>query len=208
MMSCGVCSRWQHIQCHDHADRQAGRPRRNWNSEEFICSRCRAAQRVQYNNHQSPTSKPISSQNAGLPSFQGHAPSQLHTPSGSSNIYHEDYPNSSDYLSGYNNRLMQNHSGAPNGQQHPNAQYSSSLANHSVLSFSHYQPAQHAFLPSAPNKISHPNAQSFYTHTNNTFQPNRHDHSTPQVCIWFSSWNRLTISLLDFRLERKCSTIA
>jgi hypothetical protein len=183
MMSCGVCSKWQHIQCHNRADRLAGRPRRNWNSEEFICSRCRAAQQVQYNNHQSPRSKPVSLQNVRLPPFQGHAPSQLNPPSGSSSIYHQDYRNSSHYLSGYNNPLMQNHSGRPNGQQYPNGQYPSSLAGHSVLSFSHYQPAQHAFLPSAPNKTSHPNAQSLYAHINNTFQPHHHDHSTPQVCI-------------------------
>ncbi|KDQ59209.1 hypothetical protein JAAARDRAFT_33945 [Jaapia argillacea MUCL 33604] len=41
MMCCGSCSKWQHIACHDNADRQAGRLRRNWEAEEFTCRRCR-----------------------------------------------------------------------------------------------------------------------------------------------------------------------
>ncbi|KAH8093710.1 hypothetical protein BXZ70DRAFT_376563 [Cristinia sonorae] len=41
MVSCGSCSRWQHITCHDHADLAAGRPRRNWESGQFYCQRCR-----------------------------------------------------------------------------------------------------------------------------------------------------------------------
>lgn len=41
MVSCGVCSRWQHITCYDHVDRMAGRPRRNWEYQQFFCQRCR-----------------------------------------------------------------------------------------------------------------------------------------------------------------------
>jgi hypothetical protein len=42
MMSCGLCSKWQHIACHDRADQQAGRRRRNWDVVEFFCLKCRA----------------------------------------------------------------------------------------------------------------------------------------------------------------------
>lgn len=42
MMSCGLCSKWQHIACHDHADQQVGRRRRNWDVVEFFCLKCRA----------------------------------------------------------------------------------------------------------------------------------------------------------------------
>lgn len=42
MMSCGLCSKWQHIACHDRADQQAGRSRRNWDVVEFFCLKCRA----------------------------------------------------------------------------------------------------------------------------------------------------------------------
>lgn len=40
LLCCGKCSKWQHIVCHDLADRQAGRPKRNWDTEEFICRAC------------------------------------------------------------------------------------------------------------------------------------------------------------------------
>jgi len=40
MMSCGLCSKWQHIACHDLADHQAGRRRRNWDRVEFFCAQC------------------------------------------------------------------------------------------------------------------------------------------------------------------------
>lgn len=44
LVSCGTCSRWQHIVCHDNADVRAGRLRRNWDSQQFTCSRCRIEQ--------------------------------------------------------------------------------------------------------------------------------------------------------------------
>ena len=40
LLCCGRCSKWQHIVCHDLADRQAGRPKRNWDTEEFTCRAC------------------------------------------------------------------------------------------------------------------------------------------------------------------------
>ena len=40
MMCCSVCSKWQHISCHDGADLRAGRPQRNWDVEDFVCRRC------------------------------------------------------------------------------------------------------------------------------------------------------------------------
>ncbi|KAH8981590.1 hypothetical protein EDB86DRAFT_3086957 [Lactarius hatsudake] len=40
LLCCGKCSKWQHIACHDSADRQAGRPKRDWDREEFICRAC------------------------------------------------------------------------------------------------------------------------------------------------------------------------
>ena len=44
MMSCALCSKWQHILCHNKRDQAAGHPARNWDSVEFICQRCRAYQ--------------------------------------------------------------------------------------------------------------------------------------------------------------------
>ena len=40
LLCCGKCARWQHIACHDSADRKAGRPKRDWDKEEFICRAC------------------------------------------------------------------------------------------------------------------------------------------------------------------------
>ncbi|KAI0048997.1 hypothetical protein FA95DRAFT_1557418 [Auriscalpium vulgare] len=45
LLCCGKCSKWQHIACHDYADRSAGRPKRNWDVEEFICRNCQLAER-------------------------------------------------------------------------------------------------------------------------------------------------------------------
>ncbi|KAJ6448937.1 hypothetical protein C8R45DRAFT_1045711 [Mycena sanguinolenta] len=42
MVGCGLCSQWHHTNCHDIADQQAGRPRRNWDQVEFICRQCQA----------------------------------------------------------------------------------------------------------------------------------------------------------------------
>ena len=41
MVSCGSCSQWQHIDCHDLYDQRMGRPRRDWKKQQFYCMRCR-----------------------------------------------------------------------------------------------------------------------------------------------------------------------
>lgn len=41
-MCCGSCNIWQHIPCHEERDRRNGRPPRDWEREEFHCSRCRS----------------------------------------------------------------------------------------------------------------------------------------------------------------------
>ncbi|KAI0312318.1 hypothetical protein OF83DRAFT_668150 [Amylostereum chailletii] len=40
LLCCGKCNRWQHIACHDYEDRKVGRPKRDWNTEEFLCKKC------------------------------------------------------------------------------------------------------------------------------------------------------------------------
>jgi hypothetical protein len=42
MMCCRICSKWQHISCHDGADSFADRAERKWTVEEFICQLCRS----------------------------------------------------------------------------------------------------------------------------------------------------------------------
>lgn len=38
--ACERCGKWQHTECHDKADDQAGRPRRDWSKVEFLCKSC------------------------------------------------------------------------------------------------------------------------------------------------------------------------
>lgn len=140
MVSCGMCSRWQHIPCHDAADDKAGRPRRNWQHEKFYCSRCRPAamqrlangttrstsvtsqprtqarsqkaptQAMQYNSYSHPTSDPLYSQRAAY----------------SSNVpYGQQYPDQRAMASG--------------------SMYGTQQRSQAGISFSHYQPQQHAF---------------------------------------------------------------
>ncbi|KAF8518471.1 hypothetical protein JB92DRAFT_2902655 [Gautieria morchelliformis] len=45
LMCCERCNKWQHIRCHDQADFIAGRPRRNWELEDFLCTTCAATPR-------------------------------------------------------------------------------------------------------------------------------------------------------------------
>ncbi|KAJ7454864.1 hypothetical protein FB451DRAFT_1049218 [Mycena latifolia] len=52
MFCCGLCSQWQHIACHDRADMQAGRPRRNWDQVEFVCRQCQVRRIAAKNSRQ------------------------------------------------------------------------------------------------------------------------------------------------------------
>ncbi|KAJ1925560.1 hypothetical protein IWQ60_004498 [Tieghemiomyces parasiticus] len=40
MVACERCDIWQHIACINRADRQAGRPKRDWDHEDFVCQSC------------------------------------------------------------------------------------------------------------------------------------------------------------------------
>ncbi|KAJ7844367.1 hypothetical protein B0H14DRAFT_2278678, partial [Mycena olivaceomarginata] len=54
MLCCGVCSQWHHTKCHDLADKQAGRPRRNWDQVEFVCRHCQTRRAAAKNSEQYP----------------------------------------------------------------------------------------------------------------------------------------------------------
>ena len=188
MMSCGVCSRWQHIQCHDRADRSAGRPRRNWNAEEFICSRCRASQRVQYNSYLPPGTKatprlpnPTQPPSIYAPQIQAYGSSSPGLPPPASTAYPQDHRDPSHYLSGYRNSIQQSYYSRPNGHQYPNMQFPSSSTTHSSLSFSHYQPSQHAFLINPPQKPPYLNNHPSYSTNNSTVLPHQQKHDSPHI---------------------------
>ena len=84
LLCCGKCSKWQHIACHDLADRQAGRPKRNWDTEEFICRACQG--RTVANGRQVPN---------GSSHDEGRTPSPFyHQSSGYAGqaLYGQNYP--------------------------------------------------------------------------------------------------------------------
>ncbi|KIM33671.1 hypothetical protein M408DRAFT_158678 [Serendipita vermifera MAFF 305830] len=42
LISCKECGIWQHMMCHDRADRLEGKPKRNWTEEQLLCASCTA----------------------------------------------------------------------------------------------------------------------------------------------------------------------
>ncbi|KAG8969453.1 hypothetical protein FRC03_002729 [Tulasnella sp. 419] len=97
--ACEKCSKWQHIECHDFADDQAGRPRRDWNSVDFLCSSCQAKpNRIRSANPR--TSYPQRPGNAITPGIQkGH--STISNQPYSQLPYSPNYPNSNGVASHY-----------------------------------------------------------------------------------------------------------
>ncbi|KAI0249853.1 hypothetical protein BJV78DRAFT_632094 [Lactifluus subvellereus] len=65
LLCCGKCSKWQHIACHDLADRKAGRPKRDWDAEEFVCRACQRRSGSAVNGKQVPNGSAMSSYDAG-----------------------------------------------------------------------------------------------------------------------------------------------
>jgi hypothetical protein len=154
MMCCGICSRWQHIPCHDAADQQAGRRKRNWDTVEFTCQQCQL--RTAAARHPSLGYGPMQMQ---YPSHQVQNP-YSHLVSGSS------YPQQSQPQSGAYLRHNENY-GTPTlintmsyTRGHPAAAphqqpYTSSL------SFTHYQPHLREFSSSPHNYSSHTQAGGY-----------------------------------------------
>lgn len=75
LMCCEVCTKWQHIRCHDQADFISGRPRRDWDSEEFVCGSCKTYTKERMS-HQRLRDKPLEQ------------PSRLQPQSSSANCTH------------------------------------------------------------------------------------------------------------------------
>ncbi|KAF8149807.1 hypothetical protein B0H34DRAFT_731219 [Crassisporium funariophilum] len=161
MMSCGMCSKWQHIFCHDRADQAAGHPRRNWDAVEFICRTCRAS-RVNGSNGHYPI---VKHHTVDVPEPQGHS-SWSHQPSASTVPLSQQPPGS--YLSGSGKVPQHNYyerpaNGLPSNTYGP---YSSSIRTEThlpatsgprqTISFSHYQPTERGFSSSTQRSQGDP----------------------------------------------------
>ncbi|KAJ3559421.1 hypothetical protein NM688_g348 [Phlebia brevispora] len=148
MVSCNSCQRWQHIRCHDLADRQAGRPPRDWTRQPFFCQRCRPTHSRLPNGTIHPP-RPIDQYTWTQPQSQKTLPPPPQHPyvQPTSDVRYSQYSN---YESGspYPQQYMQS-------RPVPQGSYPRPQGN---ITFSHYQPEQGGFsrtsqqplIPSTP----------------------------------------------------------
>jgi hypothetical protein len=147
-MCCGRCSKWQHIMCHDRHDAAAGRPKRNWDAEDFICKRCHmsGSKSSSFNSNQLPTPTdlkaaygPVGSQPyySNQPSYsRDHYPNGSYYAGGAPSVRYS-YEHQSDIRSsGISSQISQSLSQAPRT---------------SGVTFAHYQPQQGGFSTSRPS---------------------------------------------------------
>jgi hypothetical protein len=136
LLCCGKCSKWQHIACHDLADRKAGRPKRDWDKEEFICRNCQSGRSLSTVANGSMRQVPngsSSSTAAASPYDAGRTPSPYYNPQTQTSGYAQP-PYGQNYP----------HPSLPHQQLRP-APYQ----HHTAITFSHYQPQQRGFTSSS-----------------------------------------------------------
>ncbi|KAI0636158.1 hypothetical protein C8Q77DRAFT_1277460 [Trametes polyzona] len=145
MVSCGSCNRWQHIACHDLNDQRLGRPRRNWEDQQFYCTRCRqrAMNGGAYGSHQQ-SSYPPRSHTSYSWTQSGHGV-PVHKPAAM-----DPYSQTSDPRYAQRHQL-ENGTGYSQQQYSTNhvgaASYSRSSYPNVGLSMSHYQSDQRGMPP-------------------------------------------------------------
>ncbi|GJE85675.1 hypothetical protein PsYK624_017540 [Phanerochaete sordida] len=141
MVSCGMCSRWQHIPCHDAADDKAGVARRNWKHEKFFCSRCKpvALQRQANGTARTTPAAPHRTPSRAQKSPAQAVPYNAYPQAASSPLYphpqQSAYSNGMSYGQQYSDQRAMPSASSPYAQQRTQG----------GISFSHYQPQQHAF---------------------------------------------------------------
>jgi hypothetical protein len=183
MVSCGMCSRWQHITCHDTADRNAGLPRRNWDTQQFYCQRCKpvAIQRLTNGTSRSSVTRQSGTTQPRVQKTHPSAP-QYNYPQPTSDLRYSQqttYGNGMSYTQPYCQDPHQLSSepmyGAP---QQPS----------STLTFSHYQPQQHGFSRTAwsngyPTNDMNARSMSHYSQNQQQYQNGSYasPHSSYQV---------------------------
>lgn len=145
LLCCGICGKWQHIICHDRQDTMAGRPKRNWDTEDFICRQCRLI-----------TSKSSSLDNStsllspGVNSKRGQA-SSTQAYYGQPSNHPRSYPNSGYYQhSSPNARYPYDHPDAQTTVPSPSSLTHTSQTRPTGVTFAHYQPQQGGFSTSRP----------------------------------------------------------
>lgn len=201
MMSCGICSKWQHIICHDRADQHAGLPKRNWDVVEFICQQCRSRMNT---THMGLTPgdyrQPQQASRPSLPHPQAplRAPYNQYIPPDAHLVHRQDgymgarnYPNQVNGNSAYAvQQLSSVRSPAippTHTQIHSHQQFYT--PPHPMIAISHYQPEQRRFSSSSQISQSHHASGSMhpYSHHPTTSYPAPGTNGQParsyQVCL-------------------------
>lgn len=139
MVCCNSCQKWQHIACHDAADRSVGRPPRDWNRQQFYCQRCRPTHVRAMNGGTPPHALPQRHvEQYGWPQAQGQKamppPPQHSYPQPTSDVRYQQYAN---YESNASYQQPYVHNRAISQGPYPRPQGN--------ITFSHYQPEQGGF---------------------------------------------------------------
>jgi len=181
MMSCGRCSKWQHIFCHDRADQAAGRPRRNWDSVDFICKSCRLSQQRSHRHYPISMKQPLPSDVPQMHAYRpypqplvNHSSVDLR-PSAYSPSY-KDPPPQSFYVRPSNSQQLNTQSPYSAG---PSSSHVVPPAR-PAIAFSHYQPAAHGFSPGVHKP--YPDAHYSYNYPNQQYNQVVPAPYKPQVC--------------------------
>lgn len=190
LMSCGKCNKWQHINCHNAADRNAGQPLRNWDDEEFTCKRCLSKQTNSAKSIPQPSYMiprwQIEPRTSHLPALTSVSTSSLDQSASKMDYY------SSESVTGhtnFQNHAIDNHStgtwrvnGSHNGPSEMIHALNKKNTPHQSqpVTFAHYQPLERGFSPH-PSTL-HPSLQyqssGSSTHLPYSMQPVMLHHKT------------------------------
>ncbi|KAF9223586.1 hypothetical protein BS17DRAFT_780857 [Gyrodon lividus] len=146
IMCCGMCTKWQHIICHDKQDAMAGRPKRNWDAEDFVCQSCRLRKSRDSSSSSSAGILPVGVNNtkgyvSGTQPYYGQ--SEHHPRNYPNNSYYQDTPPTGRYPYEPQSDVR------PSAPLHSSQSYLSQSRSGGVT-FAHYQPQQGGFSTSRP----------------------------------------------------------
>ncbi|KAG1883514.1 hypothetical protein F4604DRAFT_296046 [Suillus subluteus] len=145
IMCCGRCLKWQHIGCHDQRDVTAGRPKRNWDAEDFVCRRCRVSgsRASSFSSSQLPTPTDLKAVYGSVGTQPYYSSQQSYS--------HDRYPNGSYYAGGATSgRYSYEHQSDIRSSGMPSQSYAQAPRT-SGVTFAHYQPQQGGFSTSRPS---------------------------------------------------------
>lgn len=172
-MCCGLCNIWQHIPCHEERDRLDGRPPRDWETEEFYCSRC--CPEPSTNGHEArksqslytpPQTKVQLRWDHGRSGTKPPGPTQPYMGLPVERHDHDQPPQALDMTNGGHPYPHHVYNGHPSSLP-------TSVDQYSNISFSHYQPHQRGFTSRHPQPSAYNSTHYPTTHHSHS-QPTHH----------------------------------